>query len=679
MTTLEQIRKQVEQLNREVGQPTRLDLVKGTTLANARRWVNAIRQGRVFFYDKDAIKVGLRNIDWSGAHVKHQEWPAQLNRFFWLSQLAALYRVTGEKDLPALARRTIEDWMDGHEPYTAGKPPAKGDNTLNISIRLGQAGGGGWWNAVASFCGTPDFDETFVRRMIESTRGQVECLKAHLAPTINWRISHLNCILFCGMVLPGFDEYREYAARLLNETFWRQVDPDGSHEERCPSSYHQWMMRLFTSLVYLGQARPKLGLRIDPARVGRMWDYALYSTTPDGGSSGMHDGGVWTPTRPFRTLAEERKRYLKAAGLKGEQWAVERKPSRFFPDAGHLFLRDSWKPGATYASVDAVRYGGGHCHMSKLAVNLYSGKRMLLYDPGVFTYEDSDPFMAYGKSTMAHNTATLRNYNQAEANPDVYEVHILKNYAVFCGAYAGSYFSGPMYWGFKHGLGKAEYGAHERVVLWVGGEYLVVFDLVKADHMKEVPYQVHWQFPAGKAVLDSRKGAAWTTGADDNVYVRSVLSSGPVRCSLHRGEKKPILGWLPTGHGVEFTPAPHCVMEGVVGRGYVKGGGYAKHVTLVVPFKGNRPPVVGIRDLAPGSAQQALEFSFKDGTRDIVIAMPTLHRMIGDCGPVSTDGTLAVIRLKHGKPVSTLLNSGSWLEYNGKPLICSQSHGTYEV
>ena len=664
MTTLEQIRERANQVYKDVGGTPLMAKVTPAQVKEARRWVDAVRRGRIFFYDTREVNIGMRNVDWSGSHIKHQEWPAQLNRFFWLARLVTVYRQTHEPDLPDLARRWIEDWMDGHEPYGAANRPAKGDNTLNISVRLGQADRGGWWNAAALLAGTPAFDEAFVRRMLESTHGQIECLVAHLAPTINWRISHLNCILFCSLVLPGFESYREFAVHRLNEAFWRQVDPDGSHVERCPSSYHQWMMRLFSNLVMLARARPGLGFNIDPARVGRMWDYALYSTTPDGGSSGLHDGAVWTPNRPMRDLALQRKRYLQRAELRGAEWKVDQRPDRLFPDAGQWFLRDSWKPDATQVSVDATRYEGGHNHLSRLAVNLYAGKRMLLYDPGIFTYENTVPFMAYGKATKAHNTITLHDYNQVETNPVVEESHLLKGFSLVSAAYAGSYFSGDYGWGFHQGPGRAEYGAHERVVLWVKGSYLLVFDLVKADHTRVVPYQAHWQFPIGKATLDRKHNAAWTGGAPDNVLVRLVQASGTVKSALHAGERKPILGWLPLGHGPEWKPAPHLVMAGEV------KGGYASQVTLVVPFKGARPPAIAIQPVKQAAAGvHAFELKFRDGTTDVVMATANLHRMIGDSGPVSTDGSLAFVRVRKGRVVRAMLNRGTWLDYQGQSVI----------
>ncbi|HUV39193.1 MAG TPA: heparinase II/III family protein, partial [Planctomycetota bacterium] len=73
-----------------------------------------IASGKVFFYRHEPVAVGLKDIDWEGHHIVHQEWPAQLNRFGYLATLAAAWRATGDAKFPAAARAYIEDWIDHH-------------------------------------------------------------------------------------------------------------------------------------------------------------------------------------------------------------------------------------------------------------------------------------------------------------------------------------------------------------------------------------------------------------------------------------------------------------------------------------------------------------------------------------------------------------------------------------
>ena len=68
--------------------------------SNIMRQVDEIASGTVFFYNRIPVHVGLKGIDWSGKQIHHQEWPAQLNRFFFLEPLAAAQRVFGLEPTP---------------------------------------------------------------------------------------------------------------------------------------------------------------------------------------------------------------------------------------------------------------------------------------------------------------------------------------------------------------------------------------------------------------------------------------------------------------------------------------------------------------------------------------------------------------------------------------------------
>ncbi|MDA0747182.1 MAG: heparinase II/III family protein [bacterium] len=632
----------------------------------SHRWASALKAGIVLFYDHREVQVGHRNIDWTGKHVAHQEWPAQLNRFFWLEHLAAVYRETGDEELPAIARATIEDWMDQHT-YRAEDPPGPGDNTLNVSIRMGQGVMPGWWGTVPAFAKSPHYDEAFLQRMLESSQGQLACLAAHLTPTGNWRISHLDCLLFCGLLVPGLEEHVPFAVRHLNETFHRQIHSDGSHEEHNPS-YHSWMCNLFTRLWRLSQARPDAGLQIDTRRAARMWDYLVCSAAPDGGPCGLHDGGSWTPGPGHIPTIKTRQAFLEEAGLADDpEFDLNQQPSRYFSSAGQLFLRESWAADATFLTFDATRWGGGHCHLSRLSVNLYAGNRMLLCDPGVFSYEMSDPYAPHGKSTRAHNTLNIGGLNQTEANPDTRTVHIQDDLSVIASRYAGGYFPGEYTWGWSNGKGTGTFGIHDRVLLWLKGRAALVFDLLSTDG-KGQPYAAHWQFPSGPCTLDEKRRAAWTGSVDTNLLIQSLHASDDLSFTIHEGEKDPLLGWLPDQKR-EYHPAPLFAMAGSAQRST------SSLVTLLLPFQGATPPEVNIEPLSP--ERSGFLFTWPDGTQHIVAATPALHTQVGRTGPIDTDGSLAVITLNNGEPTRSFLLDGLFLEYEDHRLIDKSISGVH--
>lgn len=168
-----------------------------------------IASGTVFFYGEVPVKVGLRDIDWSGGHLKHQEWPAQLNRFGYLRQLASAYRATHDERFATAARAYIEDWIRSNPGYDRFRPS---DSSLNMSIRLGTSVASGWAGVLPVFLDSPAFNDEFLKTMMVSISSQARFLSRHLTPRANWRISELDALVFTALRLP-FLENAAGAAR----------------------------------------------------------------------------------------------------------------------------------------------------------------------------------------------------------------------------------------------------------------------------------------------------------------------------------------------------------------------------------------------------------------------------------------------------------------------------------
>ena len=647
---------------------------KAPSQADTTRWTDAVRRGRIFFYGTREVEIGLAGIDWSGAHVAHQEWPAQLNRFFCLPYLCAAFKQSGDIQIPRLARMLIEDWIAQHD-YAADKPIAKGDNTLNLSIRLGQSGGRGWWPAIADFNCPDVFDEPFLQRIADSCRGQLAYLRSHLAAKGNWRISHLDTILTLSLLLPeAFGDNREFAVRQLNETFHRQIHADGSHEEHNPS-YHGWMCQVFTALWRLSVARPGLGLHLDGERVARMWDYALFSTAPDGGSFGLHDGECWRrrSAPPAATvvaipdsllsLRTARRAIIHAAGLDIPEQDEETTPSRYFAAAGQVFLRSGFGKDTEMVSFDATRWGGSHCHLSRNAISVFSGGRMLLADPGLFTYERSDPFLAFGKSTPAHNTLTLDLMSQAETNPDLHDIALLGDAAVVSCTYAGGYYPGTYRWNWEDGKHPGLFAAHTRTLLWLSKRCLLVWDHARFDRPGQM-YGIHWQFPIGPSGCDAQTGRTWSASdSERNILVQELAKDNPMNTFIAEGNGTTPAGWLPTDASGARVPAPQARYHANASRGTTTA------CFLLLPFDGTTPPAILPAKLEGRAGVHGFRFALPDGTELLVAAADALGQQIECAGPLTTDASLVAVTLRDGRPVHSVGFGGMFLAMDGRMLV----------
>ncbi|HOF89133.1 MAG TPA: heparinase II/III family protein [Armatimonadota bacterium] len=570
------------------------------------------------------FQIGRRDIAWAGPHQAHQEWPAQLNRFFHLPSLAAAYLETGDAQYADAARDYLLDWIRAH-PTRADWAIAPYDNTLNLCIRAVQ-----WTAVLPVFVASPAFDDATVEAILGSLAAQLAFLSTHLAPGSNWRIAHVDALLTCGLslpFLPGAADWRALAVRVLNDAYHRQILPDGAHIERTPG-YHGWMTEVFQRLWRIGRAMPELGLAMRAEPIARMHDYHVGMALPNGSANGLHDSNSRRTGEPDRAGLDRRAAFRREAGLPEELPPT----AQFFAAAGQACLRDSWEPDAVYVTFDATTWGGAHCHLSRNAVQLAAYGRHLLLDPGTLTYEVSDPKMAGGKSTRAHNTLNLNGWNQSYANPTGTRCHSLPGYDFIASQYEGGYWPGEYTWGWWDGHGAGLYAEHHRALLWVRDRCVIIIDHLRKDHGTAPLLESNWQLADGPVEVGADR--AVTRHQDANLLLLFPLLVPAMTLTVHEGESDPPRGWLP-GDGA-YVPAPQLCLSAPRMETLD-----ASLLTVLIPFRGpDAPGVIAHAALDDGTGLQRLRLEWADGSADELYATPRLEIAIGQDGELDTDAAL---------------------------------------
>ncbi len=598
------------------------------------------QQGIVSFYGSRHTPVGRSDIDWSAPQHTHQEWKAQLNRFGWLAALAAGYRTTRREEYAQAARDYIADWIRAH-PAATGWTMPRYDCTLNVAIRLGVLDDGdniGWLGALPALLSSPCFDDALAAAIAASAAAQLDYLAGHLCDFGNWRITHAVCLLRSGLVLtalPQAPAWRRLGVAILNDAFHRQILADGAHIERTPGIYHAWQTAVMAHLWKLSRAMPELGLTIATDGVARMLDYWLASTFPNGAASDVHDGhGPREGQHPNLAL-KARQEFRAATGL------PDRLPptSGLFPDAGQAFLRDSWANDAVHVTFDATTWGGPHCHLSRNSVQVHAYGRSLLLDPGLLTYEVSDPAAAYGKSTRAHNTLNLNGWNQSSDDPAGTVFRTAEGYDFASSRYTGGYWPGqhPGWYTAGHGLGV--WAGHHRVMLWVRDACVVVLDAI-ACTTPDQTLESNWQLCPGRLALDGVARQVHTCFDDANVRLLFPLVHAGMTMSVHEGETDPRRGWIGTDRTGPGAAAPQVSLSGPIGRQV------AELAAVIIPFRGSEPPAVtatAAGPLASGGVGE-LVLTWHDGRTDTVLWTHGIGTMIGPYRDIETDGALVHLR-----------------------------------
>ncbi len=599
-------------------------------------------RGTAFFYGRTEVPIGLKDIDWSGGHIKHQEWPAQLNRFYHFGPLLAAYRSTHDERYARAARAYIEDWLR-EDPYATATSARRGDNMLTLSIRLGSSMTPGWGGALAVFLDSPSFDDAFVKRVLDSMEHQADYLSRHLTDYGNFRIAQLDSLVCTALrfpFLPSAKRLLETGTSGMRNALATQFLPDGVHIERTPS-YADWMTNVIANYLLLPKIDPAADAHADPGMLVRALDYGAQSEL-----FGVNDASASYQDPAAFSRLKSRAEMIRRLGLNAP---AEPPLDQSFPCAGQVFSRTSWSPGAGYLAFDASTWGGGHGHLSRLSLVLRSGGRALVADPGILTYEMSDPFGPYGKSTEAHSTLNVNGGNQSGADARLLRTEFTKDATLIQARYQGGYWSGRYGWNFGSGRGTGAYGDHERIVFWIKGEYALVIDSMTADPGAEI--RNVWQLgPMDKWSQDPSRLAWWSENAGVNLDLEMIVPPAKTTMQTYNGQREPLRGWLGL-RGTEHVAAPQVEFR------YPSARSAVASVVLLAPYKTARPrfePRYSTRSSIHHLDIGGDHFAWSAG----------LQLPVDDGRPFITDAVF--VWQRDGNPEKRVLVGGTYLRLLGK-------------
>ena len=610
-------------------------------------------KGTLLFYGVEPVEVGLSDIDWEGRHVAHQEWPAQLNRFIYLAPLASAWKATGEEKFPAAARSYIEDWID-HHPASGEK--VERDNRLNYSIRLGSSMHPGWGGTLWAFLDSPQFDDAFVEKVLTSIEAQAGWLSGNLTTRGNWRISQLDALVFTALRFPFLakaDALLRIGIRGMRNALATQFLPDGVHVERTPS-YHTWMAGVIRQYYQLAQIFPEADANVNRENLRGPLDYMAQS-----GLSGFNDATApLTDPLVLQELTERRGVFEDDPPL-----------AQVFPDAGQVFVRSSFEPEADYLAFDASTWGGWHSHLSRLSFVFRSKGRALLTDTGSLSYEVTEPVGPYGKSTLSHSTINVGGRSQGESDAHILRTEFTDDFALIDAKYQGGYWE-HMSWKSGAGHGEGTFGIHERVLLWVKGEYLLALDRMETDD--DVAVHNCWQSaPVDGWEMDPDTLTWYSKNPDVNLLVKMLYAPQGTVVECFEGETDPPRGLIGDAANHRKPIAAPLVEFRYPGKRFP--GRFT--ATLLVPFEGSDVPEFKVIEARPAADPwERLQLHYltlrrPDGSTDTVGWSQDLELPIEIDGPFVTDATFVWCRRDaEGNVTKHFLSGGTYLEVDGKPV-----------
>ena len=538
-----------------------------------------------FRYAGVTLDLGLPP-DWrTGGLEEDEEWHIEWSKFYFGLDLAHAFSVTGDRAYLDAWQGLVASWMDQREP--------RSDPTDVTARRLQN-----WLYAWQGFDRVPGFtglDQGLQDRLLASMRAQLDYVEAELTPERNHRTLELYALLVVHLALPVLDPDGARAARAwaaLQENLLTDVWSDGVHRERS-THYHLIALRSFVAarvnvMAFGGHVPAEYDDRLRAA-----CRFAMHLHRPDGQIPALSD----SDSGSYLDLLELAATALGSAELRfvatgGREGVPPTECCADFPVGGYYVQRSGWGDAEDFADQRFLVLGcgplgdGGHGHYDALAVEAYAHGHPLVVDPGRYTYAEGTPnWRHWFKGTAAHNTVSVdgldqQPYRRGKPKGPRVSTRLLERRSTDDLDLLHGEVTSPAY-----------DAVHRRAVLFVGGEYWLVFDELRADGPHD--YALRWHLAPD--VADVR------TTTQPHPHVRAGTVNLEIVGGAHTALEP---GWVSTEYGVKVA-APVVVTQ-------VRGAADVDLVTLLAPVTAGTSPRLRAADPTAG----VVVVELPDGTTD---------------------------------------------------------------
>ncbi|MFC2087718.1 alginate lyase family protein, partial [Bacteroidota bacterium] len=488
------------------------------------------------------------------------EWIwCNLNRMgFWDTMGRAYWHTLDEK--------YAEEWVNQMTDWIEDNPvPLDEPHYATLcwrSIESGIRMSGSWMNAYYYFLHSPSFTTqahvTFVKGIIGHGWRLKKITMDRPERTGNWVIMECNGLGTIGILFPELleaDEFRKVAFNKMNIELDRQVYPDGAQIE-LTTSYHQVSRRNFMELAELARMNDVSLPEGYLAKLKRMYEFNLKLMDPSGYLPPFNDA---RPVYVIESLHEaylvwNDKEFLYGASL-GKKGRKPGYDSYFFNYAGYYVMRSGWNYSDNCLYFDAGPVGFGHLHEDMLNLYLYSHGKVLLIEPGNYTY-DKSKWRKYVLSTAAHNTITVDGKGQHRS--DIPESRLieepLKNpwvntpmfdygKGIYNSGYQKSKYKKVQYTPVEYIGNKDSSICHTRHVFFLKPNYYIILDFLEGEG--EHNYEAYFHLNAPDAEMDIKSMTVHTLRNDEIQLGLYPMDIENLNGKIIKGQEDPVLGWIP--------------------------------------------------------------------------------------------------------------------------------------
>ena len=512
-------------------------------------------------------------------------------RMYFFSSFGRAYQYSGDENI-------AKDWISLYRAWIAQMQSADW-TTMTAGIRLRT----GWGDSFSSFIHSPSLDDESLFLFLKSFYEQAEHLRNNHSDTSNWLTFEMQGLYGAGVLFPEWAEAagrRGYAVQTALDDLGTGWLPDGISIE-LTLGYGQF----FVNYIWIADFAETMGLsttNTDALLAGTEPLYEPYVDlmTPDRKSPAFNDNRpVDVPefmegaVNHFPGSDE-----FRWAASNGAEGTAPTNLAAAFPYAGYIVVRSGWETNANYLCFDAGPVGYRHAHQDKLSIVLWSHGRQILFDPGRWNYDETDPYSQYSLDTFSHSTGLVDNrpqrrywYQKPDPNNLPYQPLGDFNYELGIGTMwaAGSYTKlygrvgsvgthGYPYTessNFYENLGNP--AKHFRQIVYIDPDIFIVQDLFVPILLGSHDYEIRWQLDSLNLSADGSR-VETADGGQPNLAIIPLRPSGVNVQFASEQDTPEVLGWKVLDHENPATTLRH-LRSGTQRQGFL---------TLLLPLNVGR-------------------------------------------------------------------------------------------
>lgn len=473
------------------------------------------------------------NINWAYNGPKgDKEWGWFLNRHYIFIELLNAYQLTGNSKYVTYFDALIIDWVLSNPmpEQDLGTPQWR---VMEVGTRMLET----WPQIFYGFYKSPEFSISAKILMLSSIVDHEKYILAHHENHYNHAVKEMNGLAHAAVCFPEFkkaDNWLEHAIEVMTEEVHYQVYPDGVQKELA-SSYHRNVFKYWLQFVDIVINGEKELSTVFMKQIEKMGTYLAYSMKPTGFGIQNNDSDYNYNRNNIVAYAKDFQRedwlYIGTEGKYGQH--PDGLPSKWFPWAGQLLMRNGWDTQAQWGYFDIGPWGAAHQHNDKLHLSISAYGRDLLVDAGRYVYQKG-PFRTYFVSSQSHNVVLIEGKGQNKrekewSKPSSEDIAIQEDFDFALSSFTS---------GFEGLKGTA---IHRRAVLYIRNEYWVVADQIITENPRSI--EALWHFSPECSVKMENGSAASVDPDKGNIRIQPV-SNLQWQSKVVKGQTTPsVQGW----------------------------------------------------------------------------------------------------------------------------------------